>query len=90
MNIYDPTSRPTSVRLPVLGAESLRGCRIGVLDNGWPSWQAILGCYERELSDTHGTEGVRRWEVPLSSAAPEATIREAARESDVVFVGLAN
>lgn len=88
--IYDPTSRPARMSLPALGAASLKGCRVGVLDNGWPSWQKVLRRYEEDFGEVHGAEGVRRWEIPLSSAAPEVVIREAASESDVVIVGLAN
>lgn len=91
VKIYDPTARPTDVKLPVLNTESLQGCRVGLLDNGWPSWQTMLRSYEeKELTEAWGAATAKRWSIPVSSAAPSETLEEAARESDVVIVGLAN
>jgi hypothetical protein len=91
IKIYDPTARAAGVELPVLGAASLEGRRVGLLDNGWPSWQTVLSHYEEtELRGARGAGEVSRWQIPLSSAAPADTIEEAAERSDLVIVGLAN
>lgn len=87
IKIYDPTSGLAGVELPVLGASSLRGRRVVLLGNSWPSWQTMLSYYEEvELKGARGAAEVGHWSIPLSAAAA-ATIEEAAEGSDLVMLG---
>jgi hypothetical protein len=65
---------------------SLRGRRIGVLDNSKPNADVLLGRLAELLVERHGARSITRWRKPGSSR-PAAMIDEVARGSDVVLTG---
>ena len=65
---------------------SLRGRRIGVLDNSKPNADALLGRLAELLVERHGAASISRWRKPGSSR-PARMIDEVARASDLVLTG---
>jgi hypothetical protein len=65
---------------------SLRGCRIGVLDNSKPNADVLLGRLAEMLVERHGAASIARWRKPGASR-PATMIDEIARASDLVLTG---
>jgi len=65
---------------------TLRGCRIGVLDNSKPNAGVLLDRLAELLVERHGAASIVRWRKPGSSR-PATMIDEVAREADVVLTG---
>jgi hypothetical protein len=65
---------------------SLRGARIGVLDNSKPNADVLLGRLAELLVERHGAASITRWKKPGSSR-PAGMVDEVARGSDVVLTG---
>ena len=76
-NQWKPLSRRPS---------SLRGCRVGVLDNSKPNADVLLGRLAELLVERHGAASITRWKKPGSSR-PATMIDEVTRGSDVVLTG---
>lgn len=68
---------------------SLRGLRIGVLDNSKPNADALLGRAAELLMARVGAAEVRRWRKPGSSR-PATNLDEIAAATDVVLTGSAD
>jgi hypothetical protein len=69
-----------------LRPSSLRGCRVGVLDNSKPNADVLLGRLAELLVERHGAASITRWKKPGSSR-PATMIDEVTRGSDVVLTG---
>ncbi len=68
---------------------SLRGCRIGVLDNSKPNAGVVLERIAELIVERQGAASFRRWTKPGSSRAA-ASIEEIRSASDVVLTGSAD
>jgi hypothetical protein len=77
-------TRPLAPRTP-----SLRGRRIGVLDNSKPNAGVLLGRVAELVAVREGAAAIRRWTKPGSSRAA-ANLDEIAAEVDVVLTGSAD
>ncbi len=77
-----PPPAKSLARRPV----TLRGCRIGVLDNSKPNAGALLGRVAELLVRRHGAASIARWRKPGASQ-PATIIDEIARASDLVLTG---
>ena len=68
---------------------SLRGCRVGILDNSKPNADVLLGRVADLLARRAGTGEVRRWRKPGSSRGA-ANLDEIAASVDVLLTGSAD
>ena len=87
MDVLNPT-RPAPSRTMPLAARpaSLRGRRIGVLDNSKPNADVLLGRLAELLVERHGAASVVKWKKPGASR-PATMIDEIARSADLVLTG---
>lgn len=90
MRVLSPLAlgRPT-VRSLARRRASLRGLRIGVLDNSKPNADALLGRAAERLAERVGGASIRRWRKPGSSR-PAAVLDEIAGAVDVLLTGSAD
>jgi hypothetical protein len=70
-------------------AQSLRGLRIGVLDNSKPNADVLLGRVAELLAERVGGASIHRWTKPGSSR-PATNHQEIAAAVDVVLTGSAD
>lgn len=68
---------------------SLRGLRIGILDNSKPNADVLLGRVAELLVEQVGAGPIARWRKPGSSH-PSTVIDEVVASSDVVLTGSAD
>ena len=68
---------------------SLRSCRVGILDNGKPNADVLLGRVAELLVERAGAGPVRVWRKPAATY-PAAVIDEVVAASDVVLTGSAD
>ena len=87
MDVQSPV-RSVSNQWKPLGRRpsSLRGARIGVLDNSKPNADVLLGRLAELLVERQGAASITRWKKPGSSR-PATMIDEVARASDIVLTG---
>ena len=87
MDVFNPT-RPAPSQTKALAPRppSVRGCRIGVLDNSKPNADALLGRLAELLVERHGAASIVRWRKPGASR-PATMIDEIARSADLVLTG---
>jgi hypothetical protein len=90
MRVFSPLAlgRP-AVRSLARRRASLRGLRIGVLDNSKPNADALLGRAAERLAERVGGARIRRWRKPGSSR-PAAVLDEIAGAVDVLLTGSAD
>ena len=87
MDVYTPIRSVSNQWKPLARRpSSLRGCRIGVLDNSKPNADVLLGHLAELLVDRHGAASIARWRKPGSSR-PATMLDEVARQADVVLTG---
>lgn len=87
MEVLNPTrSTPAPAKSLARRPPTLRGCRIGVLDNSKPNADVLLGRVAELLVERHGASSVARWRKPGASR-PATVIDEIARASDLVLTG---
>lgn len=90
MKVLHPLVTPTTTARPLARRRaSLRGCRIGVLDNSKPNADVLLGRVAELLVARAGAGPIRWWRKPGSSH-PAAVIEEVVAGSDVVLTGSAD
>jgi len=68
---------------------SLRGCRIGILDNGKPNADVLLGRVAELLVERVGAGPITFWRKPGASH-PATVIDEVVASSDAVLTGSAD
>ena len=68
---------------------SLRGLRIGILDNSKPNADVLLGRVAERLAERAGGATVRRWQKPGASH-PALMLDEVVGAADVVLTGSAD
>jgi len=68
---------------------SLRGLRVGILDNGKPNAGVLLGRVAELLAERAGSGPVRWWRKP-AAAYPASVIDAVVAASDVVLTGSAD
>jgi hypothetical protein len=90
MKVMTPlaTAAPESRRLAPR-PHSVRGLRVGVLDNSKPNADVLLQGVARLLVERHGAAHVRSWQKPGSSRAA-TMLDEIASQVDVVLTGSAD
>ena len=76
-------------RAPASRPSTLRGLRVGVLDNAKPNADALLAGLADGLVREAGAAGARRWRKP-TSAQPADNLKDIAAEADVVVTGSAD
>jgi hypothetical protein len=79
-----PTERLTTTTRP----GSLRGARIGVLNNGKPNAAHVVGQLGRHLAERFGAQDPVAAEKPNSSRAFEAEVLDEFRNFDAAIVGV--
>jgi hypothetical protein len=90
MEILSPTgTTETPLRALARRRPSLRGLRIGLLDNSKPNADVLLGRAAELLAERAGAASIRRWRKPGSSR-PSAEVEEIASAVDVVLTGTAD
>jgi hypothetical protein len=70
--------------------QTLSGKTLVILNNGWTCMNELAAYLGEELKRRYDVAKVVSLPVPISSAGPEETIREASRVGDFAVVGLAN
>ena len=87
MDVLNPT-RPAPSQTKALAPRpaTLRGRRIGVLDNSKPNADRLLGRLAELLVERHGAASVMTWRKPGASR-PAIMIDEIARSADLVLTG---
>ncbi|MBS4214707.1 hypothetical protein KHA99_19860 [Bacillus sp. FJAT-49825] len=90
MKIMNPVASPKKFKRETTKVSTLAGKNIGLLDNGWPSWNFIINEIEKTLTNKYHVKKVTKWNIPLSNAAPAELIEEIAEVSDICIVGLGN
>ncbi len=90
LRILDPVARP-----PDAGGEAapristVAGAVVGLLSNGWRSFDAITKSYAELAVEKHeAREAVIRPNPSASSGTPQETMEELARRCDAVVVGI--
>jgi hypothetical protein len=85
--VLDPTSTPEArpaARAP--RPKSLRGLRVGFLDNSKPNSDKILHYLDELLRERHGiAQSLHRRKPTASRTVPPETLEEMRRECDVVI-----
>ncbi len=90
IDYLDPVVHRKGGPLYVPAVENLRGKWIGLLDNGWKSFNRMSTRLEQLLVSGQGIAGLRRYPISSSSAPPAALFDQVFRECDAAIVGLAN
>ncbi len=90
MDVLSPTgvAREEARRLAPRPA-TLRGARIGVLDNSKPNADVLLGRVAERLAVETGAASIARWRKP-GSARAATCLDEVAAAADVVLTGSAD
>ena len=87
MDVLNPTRpAPSQTKSLAPRPSSLRGRRIGVLDNSKPNADALLGRLAELLVERHGAASIVKWRKPGASR-PATMIDEIARSADLVLTG---
>jgi hypothetical protein len=90
MDVLDPTGvSDGAAQPPARRPATLRGLRIGVLDNSKPNADVLLGRVAELLAERTGAAEVRRWRKP-GSARPAADVEAIVAGADVVLTGSAD
>jgi hypothetical protein len=82
-------ARATAAKRLAPRPSSLRGLRVGILDNGKPNADALLGRVAELLAERAGTGPARWWRKPAAAYAA-AALDAIAAASDVVLTGSAD
>ncbi len=87
MKILSPVrDAPATPKALARRPASLRGARVGVLDNSKPNAGTLLGRVAELLVERHGARTVSSWQKPGSSR-PATVVDEIAGAVDVVLTG---
>jgi hypothetical protein len=90
MRVWSPLAvRAAETRALAPRRGSVRGLRVGVLDNSKPNADVLLHRVAALLVEQHGAASVRSWQKPGSSK-PALMIEEIADQVDVVLTGSAD
>ncbi len=90
IEVLDPVGVNKAPRLaPSPRVPDLSGKVVGLLDNGKPNFELLLGRVEEILTQRYQVAGVvRRRKPTVMAAAPRELIQELAERSDLVINGL--
>jgi hypothetical protein len=90
MRVWSPLAVRAAETRPLAPRRgSVRGLRVGVLDNSKPNADVLLHRVATLLVEQHGAASVRSWQKPGSSR-PALMIEEIADQVDVVLTGSAD
>jgi hypothetical protein len=90
MKVWSPiAARATETKRLAPRRGSLRGLRVGVLDNSKPNADVLLGRVAERLAERAAGATVRRWQKPGASN-PALMLDEIAGGADVVLTGSAD
>ncbi len=88
IELLNPTARPRLVEAALAPrAESLRGRRVGLLDNGKANADVLLQRVEAYLREAHGVDTFV-WRRKATSTRGATCLGELAREVEVVVTAL--
>lgn len=90
LEVVNPVAPVVAMKFEPKVITSLENKVIGILNNGWPSWNRFVDAATDLLKTKYGVSEVKVWQVPMPSAAPDTLLADAARECDLCFVGLGN
>jgi len=91
--LVDPTSAPVPAAAShpdVVPVDSLRGRKVALLKNAWPSWHRMTDRFERLLTDRVAGVATEQHLIPNGSAADPGLLKSIAEGADAAVVGLAN
>jgi hypothetical protein len=90
MKVWSPlAARSAETKALARRRSSLRGLRLGVLDNSKPNADVLLHRVAALLVEQHGAASIRAWQKPGSSR-PALMLEEIADQVDVVLTGSAD
>jgi hypothetical protein len=93
VKVVDPVAPARAGATEQRGAPALAPAgpvTVGFLDNGWPSWQAVIESMSDRLATECIAAATRRWPIPVSTPADPQLLAEVVRVCDLVVVGLGN
>jgi hypothetical protein len=90
VQLVNPTAPEPQAAVGSSGIRSLRGSRVGVLENGKQHAELILASIAELLGPDHGVELVTVTHKSVAAAAPPEVIDELAEKADWVLVGSAD
>ncbi len=93
MKVVDPVAPARAVAKEQRGAPALAPSgpvTVGFLDNGWPSWQAVIEALSVRLTAGAAVAATPRWPIPVSTPADPQLLADVVRVCDLVVVGLGN
>ncbi len=91
MFILDPTGKPKAIGLQLSSRPAdIRGMTVGILDNGWWSFETVGKHYAKLLKERYGVKDVIHLKKKLSTPAPKETFEELATKCQVIINGLGN
>lgn len=90
MNVLSPIgARASMVRALAARPRSLRGLRIGVLDNSKPNAGVLLGRVAELIAEREGAAEIVRWQKPGASH-PAAMMDDIVARADVLLTASAD
>lgn len=90
MIVCNPVAKPKEVNRKTEKITTLEGKVLGLLNNGWPSWEILLTKMKTLLLEKYKVKDVKIVSIPLAAAAPEELIEKTADVFDICVVGLGN
>ena len=92
MKFYDPTvvkrRRNTTSFRPSL--TSLEGKVVGILSNGWASFEDMIARFQERLQARYKVAKVNYYATPRVQPLPDSLVERIAAECEVAIVGLGN
>jgi hypothetical protein len=90
VTVYDPTAEPRNTEATLAARlRSLRGARVGILDNGKANAGALMLAVAERLRTAHGVTDVVKCQKPVAGPPSPEVLRDLSR-CDFVLVGSAD
>lgn len=91
MDIFVPTASARNVqKMEIASLDMLNGKRIGIVNNGWRSMDAMVPLLTRRLKEQYGVRQVEVFTIGLQHSMAEDILDKIVAECDAAVVGLAN
>ena len=92
MKFFDPTGVSTGLKpksSPLI-FRNLEGKSIGILSNGWASYESMTGRFREELLRRHKVSRINYYATLRVQASPDSLLDKICAECDAAIVGLGN
>jgi hypothetical protein len=90
IRLYDPTAEPRAIDARLAPRlQTLRGKRIGILDNGKANAGTLMLSVARLLQERHGAGEIVKRDKPVAGP-PKPEVLEALAQCDLTLVGSAD